>query len=142
MNYKIKYLSYKKKYINLRNQYGGLDSIEEYMNEAIDDAIKEYMNEEIIDLGKKNLESAFLAENFVRFEILLDRIISDSLNFKCNDYIEQEWDNDIDDYLKKNENNFVIKYPNANNYECNSLDYLKSSYKLTSDPDQYQFFYQ
>ena len=47
----------------------------------------------------------------------------------CFDFVGIE-DVDIQKYLAKDRNNFVIKLPNLDKYECLSMDYLKSQWNV------------
>ena len=47
----------------------------------------------------------------------------------CFDFVGIE-DVDIQKYLAKDRNNFVIKLPNVDKYECWSMDYLKSQWNV------------
>ena len=61
----------------------------------------------------------------------------------CFDAIMQS-DEDIKEYLAEDKNNFVIKLPApSNNYECMSMDYLKSQWSVGADerPDLNQPYY-
>jgi hypothetical protein len=55
----------------------------------------------------------------------------------CFDTVMQD-DYNIQEYLAENENNFVIKLPRSDKYECMSIDNLKSQWRLTlEDIDKY-----